>query len=133
MDIEELRGFEFHQLRQVSQSVEQLGIELQRLAKPVVRAFPGLVGKDLDHLLKGWFFQALLSKWQRKLGAPKTGENFEELYGRARMVEYHDQQYSEATEERREVIQKEKEQEEALKKKKRLRKRRMGRLRSRIK
>ena len=49
VDIEELRGFEFHQLTQGSQSVEQLGIELQKLAK---RAFPTLMGKDLDRLLK---------------------------------------------------------------------------------
>ena len=97
VDIEELRGFEFHQLRQVNQSIEQLGIELQWLAK---RAFPGLVGKDLEQLLKGRFFQALLPKWQRKVRVPKTGESSDELYGRARTVECHDQQYSEATEER---------------------------------
>ena len=39
VDIEELRGLEFHQLTQVSQSVEQLGIQLQNVAK---RAFPTL-------------------------------------------------------------------------------------------
>ena len=44
IDIEELRGFEFHQLRQVNQSTEQLGIEVGK--------FPGLVGIDLDRLLK---------------------------------------------------------------------------------
>ena len=104
VDTEELRGLEFHQLTQVNQSVEQLGLELQKLAK---RAFPGLVGKDLDRLLKGRFYQALLPKWQRKLGAPKTGESFEELYGRARMAECHDRQYTEAAGERREVAQKE--------------------------
>ena len=68
VDIEELRGMEFHQLVQKSLSVEQLGLQLQKVAK---RAFPTLVGKDLDRLMKGRFFQALLPKWQRKLGAPK--------------------------------------------------------------
>ena len=87
---------------------------MQKLAK---RAFPGLVGKDLDRLLKGRFFQALLPKWQRKLGAPKTGESFEELYGRARMAECHDRQYSEAAEERQEIVQKEKGKEKEAEKK----------------
>ena len=64
VDIEELRGMEFHQLVQREQSVEQLRLEMQRLAK---RAFPALTGKDLDRLLKGRFFQALLPKWQGKL------------------------------------------------------------------
>ena len=67
VDIEELQVIEFHQLVQGTQSVEELGIELQKLAK---RAFPVLTGKDLDRLLKGRFFQALLPCWQRKLGAP---------------------------------------------------------------
>ena len=111
VDIEELRGLEFHQLTQVKQSVEQLGIELQKLAK---RGFPKLVGKDLDRLLKGRFFQALLPKWQRKLGAPKIEESFEELYSRARMMECRDQQYSEAAEERRDVGQKGKEAEKRV-------------------
>ena len=37
VDIEELRGMEFHQLVQNKQSIEELGLELQKLAK---RAFP---------------------------------------------------------------------------------------------
>ena len=88
VDIEELRGMEFHQLVQKTQSVEELGIELQRLAK---RAFPILTGKDLDRLLKGWFFQALLLRWQRKLGAPKPDESFDELFSRARTAEKREQ------------------------------------------
>ena len=59
--IEELRGMEFHQLMQDSQSIEQLGIELQRLAR---KAFPSISGKEQDILLKGRFYQALLSRWQ---------------------------------------------------------------------
>ena len=80
--IEELRrGMDFHGLMQTKQSAEQLGLELQKLAK---RAFPTITGKEFDRLLKGRFFQALLPHWQRKLGAPKTEESFDELFARAR-------------------------------------------------
>lgn len=98
VDIEELRGVEFHQLVQKNQSVEQLGLQLQKVAK---RDFPTLVGKDLDRLMKGRFFQALLPKWQRKLGAPKTEESFDELFNRARTMEFREQQYNEIADERR--------------------------------
>lgn len=81
VDIEELRGMDFHGLMQTKQSVEQLGLELQKLAK---RAFPTITGKEFDRLLKGRFFRALLPRWQRKLGAPKTEESFDELFARAR-------------------------------------------------
>ena len=91
VDIEELRGMDFHQLVQTKQSVEQLGLELQKLAK---RAFPTITGKDFDRLLKGRFFQALLPRWQRKLGAPKPDESFEELFARARTTERREEQYS---------------------------------------
>ena len=87
--IEELRGMEFHQLMQDSQSIEQLGIELQRLAR---KAFPGIMGREQDILLKGRFFQALLPRWQRKL-VPKPEETFSELYDRARTLEKHEKQY----------------------------------------
>ena len=60
VDIEELRSLEFHQLMQEQQSVEQLGIELQALAR---RAFPESSPKEFDCLVKGCFFQALLPKW----------------------------------------------------------------------
>lgn len=86
--IEELRGLEFLQLTQVSQSVEQLGIELEKLA---IRVFPCLEGRDLDRLLKGCFFQAFLPKCQRKLGAPKA----EEVLMNSRMTECCDKQYAE--------------------------------------
>ena len=42
VDREELRGMDFHGLTQTKQSVEQLGLELQKLAK---RAFPTITGK----------------------------------------------------------------------------------------
>ena len=69
VDIEELRGMEFHQVIQKAQSVERLGLELQKLAK---RAFPCLSGIDFNRQMKGRFFQALLPKCQCKLGAPKV-------------------------------------------------------------
>ena len=87
-DIEELRGLEFLQNMRDSETIEQLGIDLHSLAR---RAFPELRGgKDFDRLLKGQFFQALLLKWQWKLGAPKPEETF---YDRARMLEEHELQY----------------------------------------
>ncbi len=93
IDIEELRGIEFHQKMQGEESIEKLGIDLQRLAR---KAFPKAMGKEFDRLIKGRFFQALYPKWQRKLGAPKPGESFTELYDRARMLEMHEKQYSAA-------------------------------------
>ena len=94
VDIEELRGLEFHQLMQTEESVEKLGLQLRSLAG---KAFPSLGTRELDRLLKGRFFQALLPKWQRKLGAPKVGECFDELYERARTCERHDKQYQSAS------------------------------------
>ena len=81
VDIEELRGLEFHRNTQVDgESVKLLGLELQRLGR---RAFPSTEGPEFDRLLKGRFFQALHTKWQWKLGAPKPSESFSELYDRA--------------------------------------------------
>ena len=92
IDIAELKGIGFHQRMQLpEESVEQLGIALQNLVR---KASPQAKGREYDRLLKGWFFQALHTKWQRKLGAPKTDESFSELYGRARILERHDQQYN---------------------------------------
>lgn len=45
-------------------------------------------------MLKGRFYQALLPKRQRMLGAPKATETFDDLYARARTLERHDQQFS---------------------------------------
>ena len=59
LDIEELRGLEFHQLIQEKQSVEQLGMELQKLGR---KAFPTSGMKEFDRIIKGRFYQALLPK-----------------------------------------------------------------------
>ena len=91
-DIEELRGLEFHHHAQgPNESVEQLGISIQQLGR---KAFPGITGKNFDRLLKGRFYQALLVKWQRKLGCPKTDEGFHDLLARARMLEEHEKQFA---------------------------------------
>ena len=78
VDIEELRGLEFHHKTQGGESVEHLGISLQQLGR---KAFPSMSGKELDRLLKVRFFQALNVKWQRKLGRPD--KTFYTLYNRA--------------------------------------------------
>ena len=75
---------------QGSESVEKLGASLQWLA---VKALPKTTGSEFDRLLRGRFFQALHTKWQRKLGAPKPGESFNDLYDRARTLERHDKQF----------------------------------------
>ena len=90
-DIEELRGLEFHHKTQGDESIDQLGISIQQLGR---KAFPSIVGKDFDRLLKGRFYQALQVKWQRKLGAPKPDESFHDLLARARMLEEHEKQFS---------------------------------------
>ena len=91
-DIEELRGLEFHHRSQgVDESIEQLGISIQQLGR---KAFPSIIGKDFDRLLKGRFYQALLVKWQRKLGPPKPEEGFHDLFARARMLGEHEKQFS---------------------------------------
>ena len=84
LDIEELKGLEFHQLMQDKQLVEELSVVLQKLAR---NAFPESGANEFDCMLKGWFYQALLPEWQHKLGAPKTNEDFEDLYARARAIE----------------------------------------------
>ena len=90
LDIEELRGLEFHHLMETKEMVQQLGIEIQRLGR---KAFPSMIRKEFDRLLKGRFYHALLVKWQRKLGPPKTSESFYELYDRARALEEQERQY----------------------------------------
>ena len=91
VDIEELRGLEFHHHMQGSDTIKQMGITIQRLGR---KAFPSIVGKEFDRLLKGRFYQALHVKWQRKLGPPKASESFYELYDRARALEEHEKQYA---------------------------------------
>ena len=92
VDIEELKGMKFHQKMQKGESVEQLGIDLLDLGR---KAFPKITGTEFDRIMKGRFFQALHTKWQRKLGAPKPAETFSELYDRARTCERHEQQFTE--------------------------------------
>lgn len=64
MDIKELRGAELYQMSHTSETVEEMGVRLQTTAR---KAFPSLVGKEWDRLLKGRFFHCLSTKWQRKL------------------------------------------------------------------
>ena len=71
-DIEELRRHN----TQGNESIDQLGIGIQQLGR---KAFPSIVGKDFDRLLKGRFYQALQVRWQRKLGATKPDESFHDL------------------------------------------------------
>ena len=56
--IEELRGLQFNQKMRTSESVEQLGIDLMSLGR---KAFPKICEAEFDCMLKGRFFQALLS------------------------------------------------------------------------
>ena len=91
VDIEELRGLEFHRHMQGTETIKQLGITIQRLGR---KAFPSTTGKEFDRLLKGRFYQALYVKWQRKLGPPKASESFYELYDRARALEEQEKQYA---------------------------------------
>lgn len=86
VDIEELRGLEFHTRVQGDESIEKLGIDIQKLGH---KAFPTMKGKEFDRIVKGCFFQALHVEWQRKLEAPRPTESFNELYDRARMLERH--------------------------------------------
>ena len=85
VDIQELKGIEFHQ-KCKKKSVEQLGIDILDLGR---KAFPKIVGTEFDRILKGRFFQALHTKWQWKLSAPKPAETFNELYERVRTYERH--------------------------------------------
>ena len=91
VEIEELKGLEFHRRVQGEESIEQLGMDIQKLGR---KAFPSTEGKELDRLLKGRFYQALHPRWQRKPNAPRTDETFEQLFERARMLEQHEKQFS---------------------------------------
>ena len=100
-DIEELRGFEFHYRAQGGdESIEQLGLSIQQLGR---KAFPTIVGKDFDRLIKGRFYQALLIKWQRKLGCPKPDEGFHDLLAHVRMFEEHEEQFAASAQTQNEV------------------------------
>lgn len=77
-------------------------MELQKLGR---KAFPTSGTKEFDRIAKGRFYPALLPKWQRKLGAPKATETFEELYARARTLECHEQQFGASRGETRQTEQ----------------------------
>jgi hypothetical protein len=94
VEIEELKGLEFHHRVQGEESIEQLGMDIQKLGR---KAFPSMAGKELDRLLKRRFYQALHTRWQRKLNVPRTDETFEQLFERARMLEQHEKQFSATT------------------------------------
>ena len=66
-------------------------MEIQRMAR---QAFSNMLEPEYNQLLKGRFFQALQVKWQRKLGAPKPEESFQDLYDHARLMEQYEKQYS---------------------------------------
>jgi hypothetical protein len=89
--IKELRELEFHDRTQgPEESVEALGQSIQQLGR---KAFPSITGKDFDRFLKGRFYQALIVKWQRKLGPPKADESFYDLFACARLLEEYKKQY----------------------------------------
>jgi len=54
-------------------------------------------------LIKGLFYQALLVKWQWKLGCPKPDEGFHDLLARVRMFEEHEKQFAASAQTRNEV------------------------------
>ena len=91
VEIEELKGLEFRRRVQGEESIEQLGMDLQKLGH---KAFPAAEGREFDRLLKGRFYQALHPRWQRKLNAPRTDETFTQLFERARMLEHHEKQFT---------------------------------------
>ena len=91
VEIEELKGLEFHRRVQGEESIEKLGMDIQKLGR---KAFRSTEGKKLDRLLKGHFYQALHPRWQRKLNAPRADEMFEQLFERARMLEQHEKRFS---------------------------------------
>lgn len=111
--IEELRGLEFHHKTQGTETIEQLGLSIQQLGR---KAFPSITGKDFDRLLKGRFYQALLVKWQRKLGAPKAEESFHDLYTRARLLEEYEKQYTASAESRNANSSKDRDSKSSLRK-----------------
>ena len=93
--VEELRGLEFYHRTQGNETIEQLGLSIQQLGR---KAFPSITGKNFDRLLKAWFYQALLVKWQHKLGLPKADESFHDLYTHARLLEKYEKQYAASAE-----------------------------------
>jgi len=71
VDIEELRGLEFHHKVQGDEFIEELGIVLQALGR---KAFPSSHGREFDQLLKGRFFQALRHVSEEVGGSQDRGD-----------------------------------------------------------
>jgi len=67
VEIEELRGLEFHNKMKTTESIEEIGLELQTLAS---NAFSSTPAREFDRM-QDRFLQALHVRRQRKLGAPK--------------------------------------------------------------
>ena len=67
------------------------------------KVFPTISGKDFDRLFKCLFYQALLVKWQQRLGCPKPEEGFHDLLSRARMLEKHEKQFTASAQNRTEA------------------------------
>ena len=81
---------EFHQKMQDKESVEELGLDLQRLAR---KAYPGMGKTEFDRMLKGKFYQSLNGRgsW----GFPNWMNLLRPcMNDQARMLEMHDQQYT---------------------------------------
>ena len=91
VEIEKLKGLEFHRGVQGDESIEQPGMDLQKLGR---KAFPAIQGKKFDRLLKGRLYQALHPRWQRILNAPRPNETFAQLFKRARMLKQHEKQFT---------------------------------------
>ena len=80
----------FIKLRE-NETTEQLGLSIRQLRR---KAFPLIMSKDFDRLLKGGFYHGLLVTSQSKLGPPKAEEGCYDLYTHARLLEEHDKQYT---------------------------------------
>lgn len=90
---------EFHRRIQGDETIQELGMDLQMLARKV---FPSMEGRVFDRM----FYQALHPRWQRKLSAPKPEETFGQLFKRARILKQHERQFTASAASRREASSK---------------------------
>ena len=86
MDIEELRG-----IPSVGTEGPVSGAAGVRDAKISKTCIPSSHWQGPGLATEGSFFRP---RWQRKLGAPRTNDSFDELFNRTRTTERHEQQYS---------------------------------------
>ena len=68
---------EFHCRIQGDKTIQELGMDLQKLAQ---KAFPSMEGRVFDQMLKERFYWALHPRWQQKLSAPKPEGTFRQLF-----------------------------------------------------